>query len=170
MWMLLMSLLDFGAQKYTDTVLQREYEPLWCIYTAVKQSKMIYLDSNHDSNEKLKPTKLSYHDICCIYILNNVNGLSSKIIVDQYTSMKLKTNVFMLTNNILSALADNRSSSMAYMNTIHKLLTDVVINISSLQKHIHHYVSTADLRKESWLLKNVQARYYTLPMFHIQYA
>jgi hypothetical protein len=162
-----MQYLDFGSLKDNVTLLQRDHPALWCIYSAVTQSKMIHSDSNYDDKQKPTQTKLSYHDICCLYILNNVQGMSSKLVVDQYTSIKLKTNVFMLTNNILSGLADNRSTSASYMNTIQKLLKDVVINVALIQTQIRHYVATTDLRKESWLLKNVQARYVHCNTFNI---
>jgi hypothetical protein len=159
MWMDLMTCIDFGIMYDNLSILQRDHPALWCIYSAVSELKMIRSDLPSDDPKHQIQPKLSYHDICCIYILNNVQGMSSKFVVDQYTSIKLKTDVFTITNSILSKLADNRSTSASYMKTTQNILNRVTINTDLIKSRISHYNTTSDLRKETWLLKNVQARY-----------
>ena len=100
--------------------------------------------------------KLNFSDICKLFILNNLSGMKSKHVVDQYTSFKLVTNAFEVCSNIMSALADQRHDATVYSNTLKYVMSIARVNHVDLMNHIVHHNRVNDTNRQTWAVKYIQ--------------
>ena len=118
-------------------------------------------------------------------ILNNIEGLTTKHMIELHTSSRLNCNTHVICagghnvfSNIMkqkptlhkhthtgmvSALADERHGPEVYEKTFSYVLgTLMKVNEKSLAQHIAHYKQTAAARAKAWELKAVQSKVLTL--------
>jgi hypothetical protein len=74
-WLHVMQFLDFGEPKILDRTLQRQYPPLYCMHSAILAS---------GTNGRL-----NFNDACKILILNIIEGLTSKMMIELHTTVRL---------------------------------------------------------------------------------
>jgi hypothetical protein len=74
-WLHVMQFLDFGEPKIPDRILQKQYPPLYCMHSAILAS---------GTNGRL-----NFNDACKILILNNIEGLTSKMMIELHTTARL---------------------------------------------------------------------------------
>lgn len=79
LWMNLVQFMDFGSLNLPGPVLQARYPPLYCLHSAIHSS-----GANHSG--------LDFGDACKMLLLNNVEGLSSKVMMELHTSSRLNRN------------------------------------------------------------------------------
>lgn len=171
-WLELMKFVDFGHMDTSELVLQKEYPPLWCIYNALRQNNILRVihggtvsDVKKNADESEKTTEgailLVFDDVCKLCILNNIIGIQSKTITDQYLATKLKRSTFAISSSILSAFADERHSADVYLKTMRYLLEKIDVDHPKLHANILYYNQAHDKMKTVMAMKNTQNRYYT---------
>ena len=80
-WMNLSQFINFGSTSpLPGPVLQQRYPPLYSMYNAIQTAC-----GGQNSG-------LDFGDACKMLILNNVEGLASKVMMELHTSAKLKKN------------------------------------------------------------------------------
>ena len=104
-WLHIMQFVDFGELKLPEMSLQKKYPPLFSMYSAVMSQC-----TNHQEKGKW----LNFSDVCKLLLLNNIDGLVTRYIVEKHTSMRLNQNTYALCNSIVNTLADDRHSSAEY--------------------------------------------------------
>jgi hypothetical protein len=77
-WQHIMQFLDFGEPKIPDRILQKQHPPLYCMHSAIMSS---------GTNGRL-----NFNDACKMLILNNIEGLTSKMMIEMHTSARLNCN------------------------------------------------------------------------------
>ena len=150
-WLQLMHFIDFGELKMPERLLQSKYPPLYCMYsTIMSQMRGYHADKN----------RLNFSDACKLLILNNVEGLTSRNVLELYTSSRLNQNTYALCSNILSTLADERHSSAVYEETFRYVLSEDVMKVNEdfLARYIQHFRQTAAAQRKAWEMKFVQNR------------
>ena len=149
-WLQLMQFLDFGDLKIPERVLQSKYPPLFCMYNTIQSQMKGYPEKN----------RLNFSDACKLLLLNNVEGLTSRNVLELYTSSRLNQNTYALCSHILSTLADERHSSDVYQETFRYVLSQEVMKVNEdlLAKYIQHFRSTSAARRKAWEMKYVQNR------------
>jgi hypothetical protein len=112
------------------------YPPLHCLYAAIQTS------GAHG--------KLDFNDACKLFILNNIEGLTSKMMIEHHTSSRMNCNTHAICSGehnragrirselthtthpgIVSALADERHSADVYEETFKYVLGTL------LKVHLH---------------------------------
>ena len=74
----MMQFLNFGEATMPDRVLQMQHPTLYCMHAATGAA---------GAGETLK-----FNDVCKLLILNNIEGLTSKMMIELYTSSRLNCN------------------------------------------------------------------------------
>jgi hypothetical protein len=77
-WLHFMQFVNFGEQKIPDRILQKQHPPLYCMHSVIAASGTA--------------GKLNFNDACKLLILNNIEGLTSKMVIELYTSSRLNRN------------------------------------------------------------------------------
>lgn len=191
-WLRVMDFVDFGDLKISEIVLQKQYPPLWNIYNTLKQCQCLQTgvssqrpvfgvipksgfseqtNASGNSASSTSPTNVNpsqgrmffFDDACKLCILNNIEGLISRHVTDQYTSKILAKNTFIVSSNILATLADQRISSDTYLDTIQYLLGLMKINESEFCNHIVHYRMSVQSQKQAQTQKMEQNRQISRP-------
>ena len=80
-WLQLMQFIEFGELKMPERLLQKQHPPLFCMYVAV----MSHVKKTA-ANEKA--TSLNFSDVCKLLLLNNVEGLTARSIIEMHTSAR----------------------------------------------------------------------------------
>lgn len=101
-WLQLMQFVDFGEPTLSARVLQSQYPPLYCIHAAIGAQRA---------------SKLTFSDACKILLFNNVEGLTSRTMIELHTSARLEHNTYTICTSIINALADERHSADVYEST-----------------------------------------------------
>jgi hypothetical protein len=145
-WLNLVHFMDFGALSLPDPVLQTKYPPLHCLHTAITKA----------SGTR---GKLDFGDACKLLILNNIDGLTSKMMIEHHTSSRMNCNTHAICSGIVSALADERHSSDVYEDTFKYVIGTLMnVNEKALADNIAHYKQTKMARDKAWILKAVQSK------------
>jgi hypothetical protein len=118
-WLQFMQFIDFGDLKISERQMQISYPPLYSMYVAI-MSQQMKTTQNLGSTQ---PLKLNFSDACKLLLLNNVEGLSSRNVMELYTSAQLNQNTYVLCSNIVSMLADERHSSSVYEEAFKYILS-----------------------------------------------
>ena len=119
-WLQLLQFIDFGDKpKLSERILQSSYPPLYCMYVTIMSQMKSYPEKN----------RLNFSDACKLLLLNNIEGLTSRSILELYTSARLNQNTYALCSNILSTLADERHSSGVYEETFRYVLSGDVMKV-----------------------------------------
>ena len=119
-WLQLLQFVDFGEQpKLPERLMQSKYPPLFCMYATIKSQMRNFPENN----------RLNFSDACKLLLLNNIEGLTSRSILELYTSTRLNQNTYALCSNILSTLADERHSSEVYEETFRYVLSSDVMKV-----------------------------------------
>lgn len=100
-WLHLMQFVDFGEPPLSARVLQSQYPPLYCIHAAIGALR----------------AKLTFSDACKILLFNNVEGLTSRTMIELHTSARLDHNTYTICTSIINALADERHGADVYEAT-----------------------------------------------------
>lgn len=147
-WLQLMQFVDFGDLQIPERILQRQYPPLFCMYAA----------TSSQMHGVAEGSRLNFSDACKLLLLNNVEGLTSRNILELHTSSRMGQNTYVLCSNIIGALADERHSSAVYEETFKYIMSTGVIKINEemLAQYISHYRQSAAARKKVWELKHIQ--------------
>jgi hypothetical protein len=83
-WLHLVQFMDFGSLSIAGPILQTKYPPLYCLHTAIQSS---------DARGKM-----DFSDACKLLILNNIEGLTSKMMIEHLTSSRMNTNTHSVCN------------------------------------------------------------------------
>lgn len=174
-WLQLVRFIDFGPLEMNDLLIKKKYPPLWCIYKALKDAGVLMSESVSRSGggdtaataggKRLPPQGgksaglMRFDDACKLCILNNVVGLQSRTVMDQYTSAKLGKASISVCTNVVSALADERHESDVYLATMQYLLGIIQIDLTQLHGQIQHYRQTVEARRLTWRLKHMAVRH-----------
>lgn len=118
-WLQLMQFISFGENaSMPERLMQKQYPPLFGMYAAV----MSHAKKQVTSQQLPQQTEtLNFSDVCKLLLLNNVEGLTARNIIEMHTSARLRQNTYTLCSNIVSALADERHSSEVYEETFRYL-------------------------------------------------
>lgn len=148
-WLQLMQFIDFGELKLPDRLLQKQYPPLFSMYVAVM---------SHSRAASKNEANLNFSDVCKLLLLNNIEGLVTRNIIEMHTSSRLNQNTYTLCSNIVSTLADERHSSNVYQSAFQYILSSDVIKVNEhhLAQYIAHYKQTAAAQRKVWELKHIQ--------------
>jgi hypothetical protein len=164
-WLEFVKFLDFGELLVSETIMQNQHPPLWCIYNSLKHhdilstpSTMNNISGTNSSVESTVIQKLTFDDACKLCLLNNIIGLSSKTITDQYLSYRLKKSTFSMSSTILSALADERHSTDVYLKTMQYLLSLLTVKHAELHTNVLHFRQHNKVMKAAMLSKYSQNR------------
>lgn len=123
-WLQLMQFIDFGEMNMPERVMQKSYPPLFGMYIAVMSHLKKHPASTPPQQQQLEtPATLNFSDVCKLLLLNNVEGLTSRSIIEMHTSSKLNQNTYTLCSNIVSTLADERHASEVYLETFRSALS-----------------------------------------------
>lgn len=87
-------------------------------------------------------------------------GLSSRNVLELYTSSRLNQDTHALCGSIINDLADERHASSMYEETFKYILSTGVMKVDEalLAKYIAHFKLTVDARKKAWQVKHIQNR------------
>lgn len=107
-----------------DRVMQSQYPPLYCMYSTIKSQQQQQAGDNN--------SKLNFSDACKLLLLNNIEGLTSRNILELYTSARLNKNTYALCSHILEKLADERHSSEVYQETFRYVLSPEVMKVDEV--------------------------------------
>jgi hypothetical protein len=144
-WLNLVHFMDFGALNLPAPVLQCKYPPLHCLHAAINASSA--------------RGKLDFGDACKLLILNNVDGLTSKMMIEHHTSTRMNCNTHAICSGIVSALADERHGSDVYEETFKYVIgTLMKVDEKALAQNIAHYRQTKMARDKAWIMKAVQSK------------
>ena len=100
-WIEMMNFVNFGGLQVSETVLKRNYPPLWCIYQSLRTSHVLEVDHDKRLDANGKQLRMLYFDdVCKLFILNNIQGLQGREVTDQYTAIKLNKNTVNITANL----------------------------------------------------------------------
>jgi hypothetical protein len=144
-WLHMMQFLDFGEPKIPDRLLQNQHPPLYCMHAAVMASGT--------------GGKLNFNDACKLMILNNIEGLTSKMMIELHTTSRLNCNTMAICSGIVNALVDERHCPEVYENTFQYILGSLLkVDEISLAQHIAHFKQTSAARIKAWEIKAVQSR------------
>jgi hypothetical protein len=144
-WLHVMQFLDFGEPKIPDRLLQKQYPPLYCMHSATMASGT--------------GGKLNFNDACKMLILNNIEGLTSKMMIELHTSARLNCNTHAICSGIVSALVDERHCPEVYESTFQYMLGNLIkVDEASLAQHIAHFKQTSAARIKAWEIKAIQSR------------
>jgi len=77
-WLNLVQFMDFGQLSLPGPMLQEKYPPLHSLYTSIQASGA--------------GGKLDFNDACKLLILSNIEGLTSKMMIEHHTSSRLNCN------------------------------------------------------------------------------
>jgi hypothetical protein len=167
-WLEFMRFMDFGHLDISESTLQSEYPPLWCIYDSLKQNKVlnvVYAGTVSDTNklseareEKDGVQQLGFDDVCKLCILNNIIGLQSKTITEQYLATRLKRSTFGISSSILSAFADERHSADVYLKTMRYLLMKLNVDHHTLYTNVLYYNQAHENMNQTRAIKYAQNR------------
>lgn len=150
-WLKLISLVSFQLPKvdrhcrYTTS----EYPLLDCIFASLKSSGD--LDVAHTG---CMPNKLCVDDVCKIFLLVNLEGLSAKHVVDQYTTSRLNKNTAILTAYVMSALADARHDVSVYVKTFEHIFSFMSVDEPRLVALMEQHRQQQSVSHQSWLMKH----------------
>jgi hypothetical protein len=160
-WMSFLNFISFPDTDLPDLIIRNEYPPLWCILNSLKSSRVYEPNSqrlNTTSNQEL----MTFSDACKIFISINLEGTLSKTMSEKYISSKLSKNSFIVSSNLMSALADERHEAGVYLMTMKYLMNTMLVDSMSLQRHISHYRDSRQSQQKAWALKFVEV---TSPIF-----
>jgi hypothetical protein len=144
-WLHVMHFLDFGEPKIPDRQLQKQYPPLYCMHAAIMNSGT--------------GGKLNFNDACKMLILNNIEGLTSKMMIELHTSARLNCNTHAVCSGIVSALVDERHCPDVYESTFEYMLGSLIkVDEASMAQHIAHFKQTSAARIKAWEIKAIQSR------------
>jgi hypothetical protein len=103
--------------------------------------------------------KLDFSDACKLFVLNNIEGLTSKMMIEHHTSSRMNCNTHAICSSIVSALADERHGADVYEETFKYVLgTLLKVDEKLLAQHIAHYKQTKLARDKAWAIKAVQSK------------
>lgn len=156
-WLQLLQFVDFGELKLPERILQQQYPPLYCMHSAVMAAAAA-AGAAATAAAAPKEKGLNFSDSCKLLLLNNIEGLSSRNVLELYTSARLNQNTYALCSSIVNTLADERHCSSVYEDTFKYMLSADVIKVDEalLAKYISHFKMTAESRKKAWVLKHIQ--------------
>lgn len=77
-WLHLMQFVTFAECSIPDRVMQMNYPPLYCLHLAIMSSGT--------------GGKLNFSDACKLLLLNNIEGLTTKRMIELHTSSRLNCN------------------------------------------------------------------------------
>lgn len=160
-WLQLMQFIDFGELKIPERLLQQQHPPLYCMHSEIV------------SQMAGRANKLNFSDTCKLLLLNNIEGLSSRTVLELYTSSRLNQNTYALCSSIVNTLADERHASSVYEDAFKYILSNGVLKVDEvlLAKYIAHFKLTADARKKAWELRHIQNKVsrWVLCTFHLHF-
>lgn len=132
-WLQIMQFIDFGNLKLSERLLQQQHPPLFCLYVAV----MSHVRNNSSKkNSTEEAPQLDFSDVCKLLVLNNVEGLSARSIIEMHTSSRLNQNTYTLCNNIVSTLADERHSSEVYQEAFRYVFHFFVVSFAGCKQSL----------------------------------
>jgi hypothetical protein len=142
-WLHLMQFVEFGEPSLSARVMQSQYPPLYCIHAAIGALR----------------AQLTFSDACKILLFNNVEGLTSRTMIELHTSTRLGHNTYTICTSIVNALADERHGADVYESTFKYVIgTLMKVDEQSLAQHIAHFKLTAAARVKAWEMKAIQSR------------
>lgn len=163
-WLQLMQFIEFGELSIPERLLQQQHPPLYCMHSEIV------------SQMAGRANKLNFSDSCKLLLLNNIEGLSSRTVLELYTSSRLNQNTYALCSSIVNTLADERHASSVYEDTFKYILSNSVLKVDEvmLAKYIAHFKLTADARKQVWEIRDMQNKvtrfvvhYFCLHLFYL---
>lgn len=144
-WLHLMQFVDFSECGIPDRVMQQQYPPLYCLHSGIMSAGT--------------GGRLNFSDACKMLILNNIEGLTTKRMIELHTSSRLNCNTHLICAGIVSALADERHGADVYEKTFKYVLGSLMkVDEAGLAQHIAHYKQTAAARAKAWEIKAIQSR------------
>jgi hypothetical protein len=142
-WLHLMQFVDFGDPAVSTRVMQAQYPPLYCLHSAISNLRC----------------KLSFSDACKILIFNNVEGLSSRTMIELHASARLNHNAYTICTSIVNALADERHGADVYESAFKYVIgTAMKVDEKLLAQHIAHFKQTSAARVKAWEMKAIQSK------------
>ena len=130
-----------------------EYPLLHCIYSSLKASSCMDVRAS-----KACDGKLSFDDVCKLFILVNVDGLSSKHVTDMYTTSLLCKDTTLLTTAIISALADMRQPASAYIATFKYVFSIIKVDSEKMELLIAAHRHSNSASKDIWVVKQESSK------------
>lgn len=112
--------------------------------------------------------KLDFNDACKLLVLNNIEGLTSRMMIEHHTSSRMNCNTHAICSGIVNALADERHDAKVYEETFKYILgTLLKVDEKLLAQHIAHYKQTKQARDKAWVMKAVQSKVCCKKTSHI---
>jgi hypothetical protein len=151
-WMYFLSHLTFADPKITWSQISKNHPLLGGIYSALCANNCMDVSGRGESG------KMSFDDVCKLYILVNLEHLSAKHVTDAYTTKRLDKNTSLLTTSIMSSLADIRQTEDDYTKTFEYIFSCMHVDSLGLTRQIEHYRAVVSSQKSIWSLKTIVAR------------
>lgn len=101
----------------------------------------------YDPSPTVSSTKLGVADICKLFLLTNLAGVTSRVAIQLYTVKRLGCNTDHLTDSLISMFAFHRFNELAYLSTLTSILKLATINVPALQQHINVYKNEKDTER-----------------------
>jgi hypothetical protein len=168
-WMDLLDMFDFSGINIPEKEMQRTHPALFALFQCVKRSGNYSTHqpnlAKHGTDAELlrramdtRNGMLCFDDVCRLYVLMNVENMTSSHVVEEYLSKKGVPRADALRGNILSSVADVRQSSDGYANTLNLIIRGCKLDTVAMSHLVAYHGRVTAARKETAQQKAIQCR------------